>query len=84
MSLWRGPTAEEAEAIYAAAFKAGLDGEFTDSSHHTDWARLIDSFEGLGYSSDAVSRIDLGTDNESPVLRRIRTEYRRGLQEVSS
>lgn len=69
---WRSPTDDEAAAMVADAYRQGLDATYTDDEG-TDYDRLLSLYE--------VGPIDLGNDPQSPLIRRIRAAYRRGLNE---
>lgn len=72
MTDWREPTVHEAEEMVEDAYRQGLDAAYTDEDG-TDYDRLLALYE--------VQPIDLGNDASSPLIRRIRAAYRRGLRD---
>ena len=73
---FRPPTDVEAAEMIEDARRQGLDGTFTDTDGSTDWERLIRFYE--------TGPIDLGNDDNSPLIRRIRSAYRAGLRDELS
>ncbi len=61
----------ELAEIYEAAYNAGLDDDYGDPGHETDWDGLLryleDGTKGLPESSW-----------DHPILKKIKSEYRRG------
>lgn len=57
--------------IYDEAYNAGLDQDYDDSHYGTDWDGLVRSLE------DSFNA-ELPEDWSDPILKKIKSEYRRG------
>lgn len=66
-----GYTDSELAEIYQAAYDSGLDDDFGDPGHETDWEGLVRYLETGTHGLPEKSW-------DHPILKKIKSEYRRG------